>query len=472
MDKMKRNNKIFLLYFCMILSAFLLTGCGNKKIVAPTYDDSIDPVSEVDAFCIVTGIDDVNQKISLKAVLYATEYELTYTGGTDVKDKYGNLLSMSKVDLGSIVDIVYDANRDKLLSLSLADNDKIVQLQEVSGAELNFDDNTIKINNEYYQLGKNVGAFSDNHEIGLDEICSEDLLTVWLYNNLVCSIFVDLGHGYVKLADYSNYIGGTVEIGYDVIVPVTEDMLLTVREGEYTLRIAKGNDVGTKEVTVTKNQEMVVSLSDLAIEPKQYGSILFDLTPSDAHVYIDGTRVNAEGAVEIAYGKHIIYIMAEGYNSYSASFNVNYAYKIKKYTLEPKNGTETTETQQTTQNVNASTAGGGTQNNTTTPGSTASPTTTAGTTASATTADDSYSNDVHETKNMVTVVKPAGVKVYLDGDYIGVAPISFTKFTGSHIITLSMSGCQTKSYTVKFKDDGKNERLEYEALTPIVSMIN
>ena len=127
-----------------------------------------------------------------------------------------------------------------------------------------------------------------------------------------------------------------VEIGYDVIVPVTEDMLLTVREGEYTLRIAKGDDVGTKTVEVIKNQEVDISLADIAIEPKQTGSVLFSVTPSNATVYIDGKKVNTEGAIDLLYGKHDIYITAKGYNSYSASFNVNYAYKIKKYTLFPK----------------------------------------------------------------------------------------------------------------------------------------
>ena len=75
-------------------------------------------------------------------------------------------------------------------------------------------------------------------------------------------------------------------------------MLLTVREGEYTLRIAKGDDVGTKTVEVIKNQEVDISLADIAIEPKQTGSVLFSVTPSNATVYIDGKKVNTEGAME------------------------------------------------------------------------------------------------------------------------------------------------------------------------------
>lgn len=445
--------KIWKYLFLFILTAFVcaITGCGQGKVTAPTYDDTPDPVDEKQAFCIVTNIDQVDGKISLRAVNYVTEYELSYNGGTDVRDKYDNQISMTNLNLGSVVDIVYDANRNKLISLAISGNDKVTMLQEVVGATIDYDANKLKMNYQEYDLGKNVCAFSDNREIGLDEICSEDQLTVWLYNNMVCSVYVDLGHGYVKLSDYETYIGGTVEIGYDVIAPVTEDMLLTVREGTYTLRISKGNDSGTKEVKVVKNQETDVSLSDIAIEPKQIGSVLFEVTPGDAAVYIDGKQVNTEGAVELTYGKHSIYITAPGYGSYSASFNVSYAYKVKKYVLEESNSTtdSTAAKSTTTESTNQSTTGTG------------------GSTTATTTADTTGK----KTSNKVTVSKPSGVNVYLDGEYVGVAPISFTKVTGSHIITLSMSGYLSKSYTVTFSDDGVDKSLEYDALTSVASLL-
>lgn len=462
---MKKNNdfKKYIIWFMFnICLLFGLTGCGKNHITAPTYDDSLEPVKEETAFCIVTDIDEVNEKIVLKAVSYATEYQLSFTGGTDVRDKYGDLLPMSDVDLGSVVDIVYDVNRDKLLSMSVTGNENVSRIQEVSGAVINYEEERIRFQGQDYTLGQNVCAFSDNKEIGLDEICSEDQLTVWLYNNTVCSVYVELGHGYVKLEDYESYIGGTVEIGYDVILPVTEDMLLTVREGDYTLRISKGNDIGTKDVTVLKNQEITLSLQDIAIEPKETGSVLFNVTPSDAAVYIDGERVNTEGAVELAYGKHRIYIEKEGYQSYSASFNVNYAYKIKKYKLvsldesntetesnNTRNTTETGTTGQSTRTTTQSTSQGNSRSTT------------------ATTEEDN-----RETSNKVTVLKPLDAHVYLDGKYIGIAPISFTKVTGSHIITLSMSGCLSKSYTVTFTDDGSDKTLEYDDLISIASLID
>lgn len=458
----------FRIVILMLCLGFCVTGCGNE-ITVPSYDDEVEPADEVSMVAIVSNIDEVNEKITLRAVSYETEIVLSFNGGADIQNKYGDILSMSQVELGSIVDIVYDANRDKLLSLYMSKDENVKKLQEVSGAELDYVEKTVRVDGKTYQMSGNISAFSDNTEIGLDEICSEDQLSIWLYNDIVCSMYVELGHGYVRLSDYASYIGGMVEIGYDVIVPVTEDMLLTVREGEYTLRIAKGDDVGTKKVEVIKNQEIDISLADIAIEPKQTGSVLFKVTPSDAAVYIDGMRVNTEGAVDIVYGKHRIYIVADGYQTNSASFNVNYAYKIKEYTLEKEDGT-------TENSSSTSKSGNSTAQTTETAGSTTEAGTTAGSTTEDSTTKKDNVKDVNsttgtKTSNKVTITTPNGASIYFDGEYIGIAPMSFTKVTGSHIITLSKLGYLSKSYTVTFTDDGKDESLQYDELTSISSLI-
>lgn len=470
MHREEKNNKVIkyksmiLVFVCLLL---ITVGCG-KKIEAPTYDDTLDPADEVEMFAIVTNLDEVNGKITLRAVNYSTEVTLSYNGGADVRDKYGNVLSMKQMELGCVVDAVYDSNRDKLVSLYVSKNEKVQKMEAVSGAIVDNLEKTVKINGTIYQMKDNTSAFSDNNEIGVDEICSEDQITVWLYNDIICSMYVELGHGYVRLSDYASYIGGMVEIGYDVIVPVTEDMLLTVREGEYTLRIAKGNDVGTKTVEVIKNQEVDISLADIAIEPKQTGSVLFSVTPSDATVYIDGKKVNTEGAIDLEYGKHDIYIVAEGYNSYSASFNVNYAYKIKKYTLTAEGAT--TEDGSSTTTTGQNTSSGTTATGTTATGTSESETAETATTQSSTQKTPSTDTG-NKTDNKVTITAPSGASVYFDGEYIGIAPISFTKITGSHIITFSKTGYLSKSYTVTFTDNGKDSELKYDDLISISSLI-
>lgn len=457
----------------------MFTGC-DKPVQAPTYDEEVEPAEEVDLFGIVSGLDEVNGEITIRSIGYETEHVLTFTGAADVRNKYGDIMPMADVELGSVVEAVYDANRDKLLSLYITDEESVSKVEAVSGAVFDYIENTVRINGTTYFMSDDVMAFSDNVEIEINEICSEDQLTVWMYNDKVCSFYVELGHGYVRLSDYAGYIGGMVEIGYDVIVPVTEDMLLTVREGTYTLRIAKGDDVGTKKVEVIKNREVNISLADIAIEPKEIGSVLFDITPSGASVYIDGKRVNTEGAVDLVYGKHKIHIIADGYVSYSATFNVNAAYKIREYVLEKEgedSSSDDSETKSETTKESSTEAGTTKESNTESGSTTESGTTTETTTESSTeSSSDSNVKDVsttigEKTSNKVILTAPIGVSVYFDGEYLGIAPISFTKVTGSHIITFSQTGYLSKSYTVNFTDDGKDVTLSYDDLILISSLI-
>ena len=461
MDKIYK--KIYIIPVLCVL-AFTLTACGQKPIQAPVYDDEIEPADEVQYFAIVSKIDEVNGKITLRSVGYSSEIELNYTGGADVKDKYGDLLPMADVELGSVVDATYDAGRSKLISLHLSGNELLEKKEGVSGAEINYLEKTVVIDGKTYKMSNNTSAFSDNTEIGLDEICSEDQLSIWIYNNIVCSFNVELGHGYVKLTDYASYMGGMVEIGYDVIVPVTEDMLLTVREGTYTLRIAKGSDSGTKQVTVEKNKEQTVSLADIAIEPKEMGSILFHVTPSDAAVYVDRIRVNTEGAVSLVYGKHRLDIVKDGYDTLSGTLTVKTPYKVKNYTLT-ETGTTTESSSSGSSSVTANT-----DNSASNTSTTEKSTETTETTETADGSDDT-NNNTSKTSNKVTVSTPLGASVYLDGEFLGVAPISFTKVTGSHIITLSQTGYLSKSYTVTFTDDGKDETLSYDELVSISGLL-
>ena len=461
-------------FFALVCLAFMMTsGCG-KELTVPVYNDEPEAVKEVSMFAIVSNIDEVNGKITVRAVTYNTELTLSYNGGADVQDKYGDVLAMSRIEPGTVADVVYDENRDKLISLHVSSNEKVQKMEHISGVQVDTLENTVKFNGQNYRMSDSVTAFSENKEIQVNEICSEDQISVWLYNNIVCSMYVELGHGYLRLTDYAGYIGGMVEVGYDVIVPVTEDMLLTVREGEYVLRIAKDDDVGTKKVEVVRNQETTLSLADIAIEPKQMGAVMFQVTPSDADVYIDGKRINTEGAVDIAYGKHSILIQANGYESYSADFNVNYAYKVKEYTLTPKDGTTestTTSTSGTTTTTqSAASSESGTQGTTKENGTTEK--TTEKTTEAATESSTGSNETTNKTtSNKLIITAPSGASVYFDGEYVGIAPISFTKVTGSHIITFSQTGYLSKSYTVTLMDDGKDTTLTYDALTSIASLL-
>lgn len=60
------------------------------------------------------------------------------------------------------------------------------------------------------------------------EINKQDVLTVRGTGYNVYSVVKSRGHGYIRLSHYKDFIGGIVEVGDSMILPVTKNMLITV----------------------------------------------------------------------------------------------------------------------------------------------------------------------------------------------------------------------------------------------------
>ena len=55
--------------------------------------------------------------------------------------------------------------------------------------------------------------------------------------------------------------------------------------------------------------------------------------------------------------------------------------------------------------------------------------------------------------------------MYIDGIYVGIAPVVFIKpEAGSHVVTLSKNGYKTKSYTVSVYGDERDVTLSFSDL--------
>ena len=63
------------------------------------------------------------------------------------------------------------------------------------------------------------------------------------------------------------------------------------------------------------------------------------------------------------------------------------------------------------------------------------------------------------------VESPEGAEIYIDGTYVGVAPVYFAKPSpGSHVITLTHDGYTPKSYTVSIPDDDNDITISFSDL--------
>ncbi len=451
--------KTILFLVNLILISFLF-GCeGDVQKVEIEPSPEPETIFVYSDTCIVTGKNTENQSITFQNIETGLRYTLSYDNLTFFTDKYGNGIVPKQLENGQICDI------------SFYREDKLLKTLDISSEYYSYTDvDSFKFYNmctrmEYlgnnYDLDENIVVSSGKENIDVREIAEGDVLTVIGYGHTIYSIILTKGHGYVSFEHDDYFVDGFVEIGKD-IRKITKDMILTVPEGIYDVRVSKDGTVGVKEVTVGRNQEVSIELGDIEIV-KKIGTINMELNPEDASVYVDNVKVENPGKpLELEYGVHEIIVRADGYETIQRFISVGSAETDISFKLTEikSDDDEDDDDNDTEQNVTNGTDENDSNDNTSTTSDVVNTDTSTDTSSENT---DSQTSD----KKLVYIDAPTGAEVYLDGNYVGVVPTTFTKTSGTVIVTLRKTGCQTRSYTISLEDPDNDSHYSFSDLLTV-----
>lgn len=418
-----RQIRIAGVVFCLF--CIVLTGC-KKEVVQTEYNTGFEeavPGSYDSADTAVVVSKNADETITFMNIETGKKYTLSYTGATTIWDKYGEAMSMAQLKEGDITDIKFLKEKKRLADIR--HNIDAFTYTDVTKYEINELTKTFTIVKEAFSYTDKTVIVSAGQEIELMDLNEEDVLTVQGIGTTVYSIAVENGHGYLKLANDEYFIGGWIEIGTKMIRPITEDMLLVVPEGDYEVSFSHGGNSGTKQVTINRNQEVTVDIGDIEIKEIQYGSIFFSVNPSTASIYIDGSLIDISSAVSLEYGIHQMIVVASGYDTLTQYIKVGQDSAGVNITMEK--------------------------------------------TDTSSDSDKEKDDDEEETVDISSTYKvyidtPEGVEVYLNGNYIGISPVSFAKKSGTHTITLRKSGYVTRSYTIEVDKQEKDVTFSFADL--------
>lgn len=349
-------------------------------------------------------------------------YTLSMDGTTRMYDKYGQSMSIDQFAVGDIVDITFLKSKKHLTGMSMSA--AAWSYPDVSNYELNMIRKELFIGENVYQLTENTQFLSENRSIEMMDLNPSDVLSFQGIDSQVLTVRVDKGHGYLRLVNDENFVGGWIEIGQTQIQRITEDMLLTVPEGSYQVNITNKGGGGIKTVVINRNEETCLDIGDLEVPEPQTGMVLFALSPSNTELYIDGEKADTSGPVTLEYGLHQLIARAEGYHSITRYLSVSQESGGLDITLEAVD-------EDSRESSSASSS------------------------SSIQTSTGYYK---------VYVDAPENVEVYLDGNYIGISPCNFRKVEGLHTITLRRTGFVTRSYTVEVDGEARDMTLSFADL--------
>lgn len=406
--------------------------------------------------------------VQFQNIISSRRYTLHYDGTTVVYDKNDQALSMEQLKEGSVVTVRFYKPRKELAYVK--EHPNCISYNNVSSYEMDLRKGTITIGNELYNISGHVVVVSDGRETDMMEVNPVDVLSVWGYKNMIYGINVEKGHGYLRLQNEDYFVNGWIDVGDSVISKVAQDMLMVVPEGTHTVTVSNKGSSATQEITFARNEEMAWDLGEVEITVVQKGAVIFTLTPATAKVYIDGREVDVSRPVEITYGLHQMRIMADGYDTVAQYIKVaepsaNVAVELEKseeettqqeseatskISSEDKDDEDDEKDEEPVNKKNQSNLSGDDE-------------------------DEDSDEEVEVVQKKSEVVSsagkykvyidaPSGVEAYLDGNYIGITPVSFNKTPGSYVVTLRKSGYQPRSYTLQIDEEEKDVNYSFTDL--------
>lgn len=406
---------------CLILTGCSAASLAHESTFESAYENA-EPEEPVNIYTsvasvVIEAVYEEEQAIDMYLIDRNENRTLSYDGTTVVQDKYGSGMSMAQLAAGDIADITYNSELDRAGSITLSDEAWVYE-----GAEkhnLNVWNGSASVGDKTYSLSEKVLVFSDGKPIDTEQILRQDVLTLRGKGHNIISITVDQGHGYLDLVNDEAVLGGWIEIGQAVISQIAPDMLFTVPEGNYTVRLTSEGIDETREVTIERNKETMLDLGDIEIPEPENGVVQFEVTPNTAVVDVDGIKVDIKYPIKLPLGLHQVTAKASGYDTLSQYFQAEEEPVTVKIELEE-----------------------------------------------AVTVSENTIREDHKESGRVIIEAPAGVDVYQDNMYMGVAPVTYAKTSGEHTITLRKTGYITRSYGVTISADNKDVTYSFPELEP------
>ncbi len=425
---MKRKVEIFLLLFA--LGVLGITGCTTrqkKPVPSPEPILETDGEEKADFTCAVKAVDANAEMIEFYNTTYDAMESYAYSGATHILTKNGKELTAEQIKPGEIYDVFLDEYGKKILWMK--EPEGITEVQDTK-VFVNPNEKHITVQDITYGYTDKLLVLSGGRQITPLEVTNNDRVTFYGVRGKAYALVVTKGHGYIRPKNYKEFVGGTLTIEGETILPISEDMLLTVPEGTQKLSMENGDLTGSVYVKVKRNQVTNVDMSEYQSQVPDVARVNFDIHPEGAELYVNGSLTDAGEPLSLKYGNHSVKVVLEGYNDYSGVVNIqdpnptiqiNLAEETAEVTTDEED--EDSETSVTDKNDES---------------------------------DTSATEEKQDEAHTITVSGPSGAAVYINGTYKGEAPCNFTKIIGSLTLTLTKEGYETKSYTIEVSDDGKD----------------
>lgn len=264
------KNKKILSAIIILLTIMLITGCQlqNYRSISGSMTENEEAQTSKTTYltrdvAIVTNVKEEEGTLEYISLIDGSIYSLSYDGVTLFYNQFGEAISVTQVMCGSIMENTFDSKTGKLISCQ--DSKECVNLKGVNDFTIDAVKQKMSIYGTDYAISSRMVVMSGKKKTDISNIESVDILSVWIYKNVITSINVEQGHGYLSLKNEDYFINGWIEAGEKIVTKIKKDMKLAIPEGDTTVIISKGRNKIVQKIEFVRDEQMVWDLSNVFI---------------------------------------------------------------------------------------------------------------------------------------------------------------------------------------------------------------
>jgi hypothetical protein len=300
-------------------------------------------------------------------------------------------------------------DKDKMRPEYVHKTAKTWKRNKITGIVVDKEKKIITVGNDSYNYTDELVTIFNGNPFNIEDLTKEDEATLSGYKDNVWTIIMENGHGYIQLENHSNFIGGTLQVGTNKTVDIKDVTLVAVPVGVHDILVTNEQLTYETEIMIEKDQKVVVNVKDAT--PKK-GMVQFNIAQEGVSFSLNGkTYSDFSEPILLEYGEYAVKVVKDNYVDLEKRLIVNKSFTTFEINLEKK-------------------------------------------------------------PTYIHVDSPVGVDIYVDGNYIGVIPITTPIDSGEHTITLRKDGYHSTMHQLVIEDDGQDvyytfpKLKEIEANTP------
>lgn len=420
---------------------------------------------ETETLAVVLEVDTEVKMITVYDVKEEEQRKLVYTGATTFYDGFGIQLTAAQLEPGSLFRFTINRKEEWISTANEAvdrrEKPQNTEVWEKSGVDyLNIEHDRISFRGQNYRYTEGLCVMSNGQKITLEDIQpTVDIVTVRGVGQTIYEIVVTKGHGYITLKNHGDFIGGVITIGSTRVDSIYENSKYLVREGTYFVSVECGEYAGAEDIVVARDATAVFDVFEYGSGPIKKGWLTISVEPLGADLYIDGVKTAYTDGIELEYGTYRFEIAEGGYTSYQATVLIDQPKQsLSVYLIEQNTGGAIGDGEDTTTDPKEQT--GNSPGNATSDNKEDDEKN--GTTGGDDVSDSMTSVTVTglgyelELNNAIYILGPSGADIYLDGTYLGKAPMDFEKIIGVYVLKVVRPDGREKEFNMAETDDGQD----------------